>query len=86
MVTESMTTSHAGGPGILTAPAMIMEMEITAVMWRSFLPLTTPPGYEIRSDNCRPTGRRVVPAAAELLEVEGRRLLFASRHNAREDR
>jgi predicted thioesterase len=88
MVTESMTTSHAGGPGILTAPAMIMEMEITAQeAAQPFLPSDhTTVGYEICIRHRRPTPvGEWFSVAAELLEVEGRRLLFrVETHNARE--
>jgi predicted thioesterase len=88
MVTESMTTSHAGGPGILTAPAMIMEMEITAQeVAQPFLPPDhTTVGYEICIRHRRPTPvGEWFSVAAELLEVEGRRLLFrVETHNARE--
>jgi predicted thioesterase len=34
-----MTTVHAGGGGILTAPSMIMEMEVTAqLVTQPYLP------------------------------------------------
>lgn len=88
VVTESMTTTHAGGRRILTAPAMIMEMERTAQeVTEPFLsPDHTTVGYEIRIRHRRPTpaGERFT-VVAELLEVDGRRLLFrVEAHNARE--
>jgi predicted thioesterase len=88
VVTESMTTAHAGGPGILTAPSMILEMEVTAqAVTQPFLPADhTTVGYEIWIRHRRPTvvGERFT-VKAELLEVDGRRLLFAvEAHNARE--
>jgi len=88
VVTEAMTTAHAGGARILTASAMILEMELTAQdVTDPFLrPDRTTVGYEI----CV-THRRATPLGewfrvfAELTEVEGRHLVFrVEAHNARE--
>jgi predicted thioesterase len=88
VVTEGMTTAHAGGRRILTAPAMIMEMELTAqAVTDPFLrPEHTTVGYEICITHRRPTplgeSFRVL---AELLAVDGRHLRFrVEAHNARE--
>lgn len=78
-VTEAMTTAHVGGRRILTAPAMIMEMEVTAQeMAQPFLPADhTTVGYEICIRHRRPTPvGDWFTVAAELLEVDGRRLVF----------
>ena len=87
-VTESMTTAHAGGRRILTAPAMIMEMEVTAqaVTDPLLLPDHTTVGYEICIRHRRPTPvGEAFTVAAELIEVEGRHLVFrVEAHNARE--
>ncbi|MBI2216608.1 MAG: thioesterase [Candidatus Rokubacteria bacterium] len=88
VVTEAMTTAHAGGQPILTAPSMIMEMELTAQqVSQPFLPDDhTTVGYEICIRHRRPT--RVgewFTVAAELLEVDGTKLLFrVQAANARE--
>jgi fluoroacetyl-CoA thioesterase len=88
VVTESMTTGHAGGRRILTAPSMIMEMEQTAqdVTAPLLPPGHTTVGYEICIRHRRPTTvGETFSVLAELLEVEGRRLLFkVEAHNARE--
>jgi len=86
-VTEPLTTTHVGGR-ILTAPSMIMEMELTAQdVTQPFLPPDhTTVGYEICIRHRRPTplGEQV-RVTAQLLEIEGRRLLFrVEAHNARE--
>jgi fluoroacetyl-CoA thioesterase len=87
-VTEAMTTAHAGGRRILTAPSMIMQMELAAQDATDpfLLPERTTVGYEI----CI-THRRATPVGewfhvtAELTEVEDRRLVFrVEAHNARE--
>jgi fluoroacetyl-CoA thioesterase len=87
VVTESMTTTHVGGR-ILTAPSMIMEMEVTAQeLAQPFLPHGhTTVGYEICIRHRRPTPvGEWFTVAAELLEVDGRRLLFrVEASNARE--
>lgn len=78
-ITEPMTTAHAGGRRILTAPAMIMEMEVTAQeMIQPFLPPEhTTVGYEICIRHRRPTPLGDwFTVAAELLEVDGRHLVF----------
>ena len=87
-VTEAMTTTHAGGTPILTAPSMIMQMELTAqdVTDPFLLPERTTVGYEI----CV-THRRATPVGewfhvtAELTDVHDRHLVFrVEAHNARE--
>jgi predicted thioesterase len=87
VVSEAMTTTHAGTP-ILTAPSMIMQMELTAQdATDPFLrPERTTVGYEI----CI-THRRATPVGewfrvtAELTEVDDRHLVFkVEAHNARE--
>jgi predicted thioesterase len=85
-VTESMTTAHAGGRRILTAPAMIMEMELTAqaVTDPLLAPDHTTVGYEICIRHRRPTPvGATFTVAAELIEVDGRHLHF--RVEARND-
>jgi predicted thioesterase len=87
-VTDAMTTAHAGGPRILTAPAMIMEMEVTAqaVTDPLLAPDHTTVGYEICIRHRRPTPvGATFTVAAELIEVDGRHLLFrVEAHNAHE--
>jgi predicted thioesterase len=87
-VTEAMTTAHAGGRRILSAPAMIMEMEMTAQAATDpfLLPERTTVGYEIciRHRRATPVGEwfRV---HAELTEIDGRHLVFrVEAHNDRE--
>jgi fluoroacetyl-CoA thioesterase len=88
LVAEAMTTAHAGGQRILTAPAMIMEMELTAqAVSQPFLPDGhTTVGYEICIRHRRPTPvGEWFTASAELVEVDGRKLLFrVEARNARE--
>ena len=88
VVTEAMTTTHAGGAGILTASAMILEMELTAQdVTDPFLrPDRTTVGYEICITHRRPTPvGEWFRVLAELTEVEGRHLVFrVEAHNARE--
>lgn len=88
VVTEAMTTAHAGGRRILTAPSMIMAMELTAQdVTQPFLtPEHTTVGYEICIRHRRPTRLgESFTVAAELLEVDGRHLRFrVEAHNARE--
>lgn len=88
LVSEAMTTTHAGGPGILTAPSMIMQMEQTAQeVTQPFLPDDhTTVGYEISIRHRRPTPvGEWFTVTAELLEVDGRRLFFrVEARNARE--
>ncbi len=88
VVSPAMTTTHAGGGGILTAPSMIMEMELTAQdVTQPFLPEDhTTVGYEIciRHRRSTPVGEAFT-VTAELLEVDGRKLLFrVEARNARE--
>ena len=88
VVTDSMTTAHVGGRRILTAPAMIMEMELAAQeATESFLlPDLTTVGFEISIRHRRPTplGERFT-VVAELCAVEGSHLLFTvEAHNSRE--
>jgi predicted thioesterase len=88
VVSQAMTTAHVGGRRILTAPALIMEMELTAqAVTEPLLPpgLTTV-GYEIAIRHRRPTplGERF-SVLAELREVEGNHLLFTvEAYNSRE--
>ena len=88
LVTPTMATTHAGGPGVLMAAWMILEMELAAQdSTQTFLPEDhTTVGYEIcvRHRRATPVGGwfRV---ASELVEVDGRKLLFrVEAHNARE--
>ena len=79
VVTPAMATTHAGGGGVLMAIGMILEMELAAQdSTQPFLPADhTTVGYEIRVRHRRPT--RVgewFTATSELLEVDGRQLLF----------
>ncbi len=88
VVSPGMTTTHAGGGGILTAPSMILEMELTAQdVTQPFLPEDhTTVGYEIciRHRRSTPVGEAFT-VTAELLEVDGRKLLFrVEARNARE--
>ena len=88
VVTKEMTTRHAGGDGVLTTPSMIMTMEDTAqAVTQPFLPDDhTTVGYEIvvRHRKSTPVGEPFT-VTAELLEVDGRKLLFrVEAHNARE--
>jgi fluoroacetyl-CoA thioesterase len=88
VVTQSMATTHAGGPGVLMAAWMILEMELAAQdSTQRFLPEGyTTVGYEICIRHRRPTpvGESFV-TRSELLEVDGRKLLFrVEAHNSRE--
>jgi predicted thioesterase len=88
VVTKEMTTRHAGGEGVLTTPSMILEMEETAqAVTQPFLPEDhTTVGYEIhvRHRRSTPLGEPFT-ITAELLEVNGRKLLFrVEARNARE--
>jgi predicted thioesterase len=86
-VTEAMVTRHVGGAGVLTTPHMIGLMEDTAsAVSQPLLPTGhTTVGYEvsIRHRAATPVGMRIV-VSAELLEVDGRKLLF--RVEARNER
>lgn len=88
VVSQAMATTHAGGRGVLTAAAMFLEMERAAQdATQPFLPDDhTTVGYEICIRHRRPTpvGESFM-ATAELLEVDGRKLLFqVEARNARE--
>jgi predicted thioesterase len=88
VVNQSMATTHAGGPGVLMAAWMILEMELAAQdSTQRFLPEGyTTVGYEICVRHRRPTpvGETFI-TRAELLEVDGRKLLFrVEAHNPRE--
>jgi predicted thioesterase len=79
VVTEAMATTHAGGPGVLMAAWMILEMELAAQdSTQPFLPDDhTTVGYEIcvRHRRETPVGESFT-VSSELLEVDGRKLLF----------
>ena len=88
LVTPTMATTHAGGQGVLMAAWMILEMELAAQdSTQPFLPDDhTTVGYEIsvRHRRATPVGESFT-VSSELLEVEGRRLLFrVEARNARE--
>jgi len=79
VVTPAMATTHAGGSGVLMAAWMILEMERAAQdSTQPFLPDDhTTVGYEICVRHRRPTPvGESFTVAAELLEVDGRKLLF----------
>jgi fluoroacetyl-CoA thioesterase len=88
LVTPAMATTHAGGPGVLMAAWMILEMELAAQdSTQPFLPADhTTVGYEICVRHRRPTPvGESFTAQSELLEVDGRKLLFrVEARNARE--
>jgi predicted thioesterase len=88
VVTPPMATTHAGGAGVLRAADMFLEMELAAQeATQPFLPPDhTTVGYEICIRHRRPTPvGESFTAAAELLEVDGRKLLFrVESRNARE--
>ena len=88
VVTPAMATTHAGGPGVLMAIWMILEMELAAQdATQPFLPADhTTVGYEICVRHRRPTPvGESFTVLAELLEVGGRQLLFrVEARNARE--
>ncbi len=88
VVTPAMATTHAGGGGALMAIWMILEMELAAQeAAQPFLPADhTTVGYEICVRHRRPTPvGESFTAVAELLEVDGRKLLFrVEARNARE--
>jgi fluoroacetyl-CoA thioesterase len=88
IVSRAMATTHAGGRGVLTASAMILEMELAAQdVTQPFLPDDyTTVGYEICVRHRRPTPvGEPFTVTAELLEVDGRKLLFrVEARNARE--
>jgi len=83
-----MATTHAGGPGVLMAAWLILEMELAAQdSTQTFLPDDhTTVGYEIcvRHRRATPVGESF-RVSSELVEVDGRKLLFrVEAHNARE--
>ena len=88
IVTSAMATTHAGGPGVLMAAWMILEMELAAQdSTQPFLPDDhTTVGYEICVRHRRPTPvGESFTVSSELLEVDGRKLLFrVEARNARE--
>ena len=85
-VTEPMVTRHVGGSGVLTTPHMIGLMEDAAgdAMAPRLPEGYTTVGYEVCIKHRAATalGMRV-RVTAELLEVDGRKLLF--RVEARND-
>jgi predicted thioesterase len=87
-VTAAMATTHAGGPGVLRAADMFLEMEQAAQdAIQPLLPVDhTTVGYEISIRHHRPTPvGEWFTATAELLEADGRKLLFrVEARNARE--
>ena len=88
IVTQTMATTHAGGPGVLMAAWMILEMELAAQdSTQRFLPEDhTTVGYEICVRHRRPTPvGEAFTVSSELLEVDGRKLHFrVEARNARE--
>ena len=79
VVTPAMATAHAGGPGVLMAAWMILEMELAAQdSTQPFLPADhTTVGFEICVRHRRATGvGETFTVTSELLEVDGRKLLF----------
>jgi predicted thioesterase len=88
LVTPAMATTHAGGPGVLRAADMFLEMELAAQdAVQPFLPHDhTTVGYEISIRHRRPTPvGEWFTASAELVEVDGRRLRFrVEARNARD--
>ena len=87
-VSQNMATTHTGGPGVLMAAWMILEMELAAQdATDRFLPEGyTTVGYEICVRHRRPTPvGESFTVTSELLEVDGRQLLFrVEARNARE--
>ena len=79
VVTAAMATTHAGGAGFLRAADMLPAMELAAQdATQPYLPDDhTTVGYEIAIRHRRPTPvGAMFTATAELLEVDGRKLLF----------
>jgi len=88
LVTPAMATTHAGGPGVLMAAWMILEMELAAQnSTQPFLPDDhTTVGFEIcvRHRRATPVGEWFT-VTSELLEIDDRKLLFrVEARNARE--
>ena len=88
LVTAAMATTHAGGSGVLRAADMLLEMELAAqdATQPFLLADHTTVGYEISIRHRRPTPvGESFTVTAELLEVDGRKLLFrVEARNARE--
>ena len=88
VVTPAMATTHAGGPGVLRAADMFLEMELAAQeAVQPLLPADhTTVGYEISIRHRRPTPvGEWFTATAELVEVDGRKLRFrVAARNARD--
>lgn len=89
VVNESMVTRHAGGHrgGVLTTPSMIAFMEeVAQAATQPYLPPDhTTVGFEVSVRHLAPTllGERF-SVIAELLEANGRKLLFrVEAHNPR---
>jgi predicted thioesterase len=89
VVSESMVTRHAGGHrgGVLTTPSMIAFMEeVAQAVIQPYLPPDhTTVGFEVSVRHLAPTllGERF-SVIAELLEANGRKLLFrVDAHNPR---
>ena len=79
VVTPAMATTHAGGPGVLMAAWMILEMELAAQdSTQPFLPADhTTVGFEICVRHRRATRiGETFTVESELVEVDGRKLLF----------
>ena len=86
-VTDAMVTRHVGGAGVLTTPHMIGLMEdAAAAAVKPLLPVDhTTVGYEVAIRHRAATAAGMqIHVGAELLEANGRRLLF--RVEARNDR
>lgn len=87
VVSDRMVTRHTGGTGVLSTPHMIGMMEdVAAEVTRPHIgPDHTTVGYEVSIRHRAPTppGGRVT-IRAELLEADGRKLLFrVEAHNER---
>ena len=88
LVTPEKATTHAGGPGVLMAIWMILEMEMAAQdSTQPFLPDDhTTVGFEICVKHRRPTPvGEWFTVTSELLERDGAKLFFrVEARNARE--
>jgi predicted thioesterase len=87
-VSQNIGNTHTGGPGELMAAWIILEIELASQYATDrFLPEGyTTVGYEtcVRHRRPPPVGETFV-TRAELLEVDGRKLLFrVEAHNPRE--
>jgi fluoroacetyl-CoA thioesterase len=88
LVTAAMATTHAGGPGVLMAAWMILEMELAAQdSTQPFLPADRRRPSMAHADliaDARVVGEEFT-VSSELLEVDDRKLLFrVEARNARE--